>query len=284
MIIAPERFASRRDTLAFLICVLLAIAARVAPPVAQQTVASAITSSILAPFLAIQEQAVLMRTARTRVAQFVSARDSALVDSLQLFMLWEENNQLRELLSLSGRLPVQHVSAEVLHQASPADHYSLLLSAGRDLGIDSMAPVIAPGGLVGVVRSVGPGTSVAALWSHPDFAVSAMTADGTVFGILAPRGSAGPNTSLMELRGIPYREEVPVGSLVYTSGRGIRFGGVFPRGIPIGVIQAVAEESVGWSKTYIVQPAVQPGSLSHVVILTGVGDAVESAFDSGEIQ
>ena len=62
MQIAPERFASRRDTLAFLICIVLSLAARVAPVEVQRAVASGITETVLAPFLAIQEQVELIRT------------------------------------------------------------------------------------------------------------------------------------------------------------------------------------------------------------------------------
>jgi rod shape-determining protein MreC len=193
-------------------------------------------------------------------------------------MLKEENAQLRELLSLSSRMPTRHVAAEILHQASPMGEFTLLISAGRDKGVFEMAPVIAPRGLVGVVRSVGARTSVAVVWTHPDFRASAMTADGTVFGIIEPRGSAGPHTSLMEIRGIAFRDDVPIGSQVYTSGRGRHLGGALPRGIPIGVVRMVAEQNVGWSKTYVVEPSVQPGSVAHVIILLGLGDDIASSF------
>jgi len=280
--IAPERFASRRDTLAFILCVVLSLSARVSPPQVQQTVAIGVSNTVLAPLLAVQRQAVLMRQARAGVALLSARRDSAAVDSLQLFMLAEENAQLRELLALAGRIPSSHVAAEVLHQTSPMDEFTLVLSAGRDDGIVEMAPVIAPSGLVGVVRSVGERASVAVVWTHPDFRVSAMTADGTVFGIAEPRGSAGPHTALMEIRGIPFRDDVPIGALVYTSGRSSSFGGAFPRGIPIGTVQALAEQNVGWSKTYVVRPSVQPGSVSHVVVLVGGSVDVSAAFGAEE--
>ena len=278
MTIAPERFASRRDTLAFLLCVVLSLSARVAPLQVQEIIALGITNTVMKPLLEIQRQAVLMRTARARVARLTARHDSAVVDSLQLYVLGEENAQLRALLSLAGRTPTRHIAAEILHQASPMDEFTLVLSAGSDRGVFEMAPVVAPRGLVGVVRSVGARTSIAVLWTHPDFRASAMTANGTVFGIVEPRGSAGPHTALMEMRGIPFRSEVPIGSPVYTSGRGSYLGGAFPRGIPIGTVRTVAEQSEGWSKTYVVEPAVQPGSVSHVIILLGAGDDIASAF------
>jgi rod shape-determining protein MreC len=207
----------------------------------------------------------------------VAQRDSALRRALEAQSLEEENERLRELLALSRRLPVRHIAAAVLHQASPTDAFTLLLSAGRDQGVRPRAPVIAPGGLLGVVRGVEAATSVAILWSHPDFRVSAMTSDRQVFGIVAPRGSDGPNTILLELRGVPYGDKVEPGTKVYTSGLGGATG-VYPRGIPIGEVIAVAEEEEGWSRTYVVRPAVHPAAVSHVIILTGPALGLESAF------
>ncbi len=280
MKIAPERFASRRDTLAFVVCVVLSLSARIAPIPIQEQVAKPFRT-VMTPWVAMQEQSKLLREAWSRVALLTAHYDSTVVDSLQLYMLAEENGQLRELLLLSNRMPTRHVAAEVLHQASPMGEFTLLLSVGSDKGVTEMAPVIAPRGLIGVVRSVSARTSIAVVWAHPDFRVSAMTADGTVFGIAEPRGRAGSGTALMEIRGIPFREDVPIGTKVYTSGRGAHLGGAFPRGIPIGTVHTLAEQSEGWSKTYVVSPAVQPGSVSHVVVLVGVSEDIAGAFEPG---
>ena len=284
MQIAPERFASRRDTLAFLICIVLSLAARVAPVEVQQAVASGITGTVLAPFLAIQEQVELMKGAGARVTQMAAAHDSISAIALESVALREENERLRELLDLSARMTVQHVSAEVLPQSLPTDGMTLRISVGRSHGVKVMDPVIAPGGIVGVIRQSGPSTSVVLAWTHPDFRASAMTGDGTIFGIAAQRGSEGPYATLIELRGVPFRQDVPMGSLVYTSGRGVGLGGVYPRGIKIGTVMAVGEEGrEGWSSTYVVRPAVHPASLSHVIVLTGtVGDVSHVFEDVGQ--
>src|SRR6185436_15529012 len=97
-----------------------------------------------------------------------------------------------------------------------------------------------------------------------DFRASAMTLEGAVFGVVSPAESDGPNTMLMQLKGVPYRDSVQAGALVYTSG----LGGVYPRSIPLGRVLSVAEEGEGWSRTYLVRPAVHPASVSHVIILT----------------
>lgn len=277
MSVAPDIFASRRDTIAIIVCVLLAIAARLAPPPVQDGVASAIRASILAPFLALQRQAEQLKASQTRYAAVVAERDSVFIEAMAAQSLEEENERLREILALSRRLPARHVAAEVLHQAGPQAGLAFVLSAGRNQGVRPAAPILGPGGLIGVVVSVDPNTSTAIVWAHPDFRVSAMSENGEVFGIVAPRGTEGPNAMLLELRGVPYRDVVPPGTLVLTSGVGVT-GGVYPRGIPIGQVIAVAEEREGWSRTYFVRPAVAPAAVSHVLILIGSAADLTSAF------
>jgi len=276
--LAPDTFTSRRDTLAFVVCLIAAVAARVAPPTLQDTVASVVSSSVLAPFLSLQQQAELLRASRARYGELASLRDSALVAGFALMELDEENERLRELLGLSARLPVTHVGAEVLHQASPAAGMLTVLSAGRDRGVRPGDPVVAPGGLLGVVRTVTPSTATALLWTHPDFRVSAMTLDGAVYGIAGPAGGEGPNTMLMELTGVPYRERLEPGTPVYTSGLG-GAAGVYPRGIPVGTILAVGEEQIGWSRTYVMRPAVHPASVTHVAVLMGFALDLRGVFE-----
>ena len=99
-------------------------------------------------------------------------------------------------------------------------------------------------------------------------------------GIVAPSSQASSQEALLELRGVPYRDTVPPGTLVLTSG----LGGVYPKGIPIGTVSGVVRETAGWERVYLVRPMVNPGAVSHVLILTGaLRRPVSNAFapDSG---
>jgi rod shape-determining protein MreC len=275
---ASERYASRRDLYVFLGCLMLSVLARLAPDAWHEEASRRLRETLLRPALTLQAWAEASRTTRQRFAKMVAERDSASVQAALVEPLREENAQLRAILGLSRRLPVRHVPASVLHQAAVTDGYTLLLSAGSRQGVRPLAPVIAPAGLVGVVRSVGPTTSVAVGWAHPDFRASAMTEGGAVFGIVAPRGAEGPNTMLLELRGVPYRQALAPGTRVFTSGLASGEGGVFPRGILIGTVLQVAEEEVGWARSYLVLPAVHPASISQVIVLLETGSDLSAAL------
>ena len=257
-----ERFASRWDTLAFVACVGLALVARALPEPVQESVAAGVRRTLLVPFLLVEQETERLRGAYGQSDAFLAERDSAALRAIRADGLAEENRRLRELLDLRDRLPDGGVSAVILRQATPTRGLTVVLSKGSRAGIEPLSPVVTPHGLLGVVRSVDPATSVAVLWTHPDFRVSAMTPDGSVFGLVRPRGGD-PDTMTMLLAGVPYRDTIPTGTPLLTSG----FGGVYPRGIPIGWVIGVLEEQEGLARSYVVQAAVHPSSTGHVIVL-----------------
>ena len=95
-----------------------------------------------------------------------------------------ENDRLRRALGLGHSLGWGFVPAEALHSRALGEEYTLTLTRGSRAGIRPFSPVVAPEGLVGMVETVDPTMSLAITWSHPDFRVSAMAADGSAFGIV----------------------------------------------------------------------------------------------------
>jgi rod shape-determining protein MreC len=128
--------------------------------------------------------------------------------------------------------------------------------------------------VVGVVQTVDPSMSLAILFAHPDFRVSAMSADGSAFGIVQPHVSTSSTTPepaflrseryLLEMRGVPFRATMKPGAVVYSSG----LGGIYPKGIPVGVVLAEIKTPESWARTYLLRPAVNPAELTSVMILT----------------
>jgi rod shape-determining protein MreC len=264
MAIGTDRYASRADTLLFIGCVALSLAALSLPDQWRDPLAQGLRQTVLAPFLILQRQTELLAAARSRYDGVVAQRDSAALAATFLPELRSENTRLRGLLGLSSRLGGGYVSAEILHQPEPTNPLSFVVSAGRREGVRPLSAVVSPEGLVGLVATADEHTSVVLSWAHPEFRASAIAADGSVVGIAAPHGADGPGVWLLELQGVLYRQQVPTGTVIVTSG----LGGVFPRGIPIGTVIGPAGEAPGWGRTYLVRPAVHPAALSHVMILT----------------
>ena len=278
MALGADRYGSRASTLLFVGCVALSFAAMSLPGRVRDPLARVLRQTVLAPLLTLQEQSQLLAASLSRYETVVAERDSAALSATFLPELRSENARLRALLGLGQRLGSGYVAAEVLHQSMPTSALGLVVSAGRKQGVRPLNGVVSPDGLVGIVSAVDDRSCVVVTWAHPEFRASAMAADGSVYGIVAPHGTAGPRSWLLELRGVPYRQLVPNGTLILTSG----LGGVFPRGIPLGTVVGVAAEAEGWERTYLLRPAVHPAAVSHVMILIAPhpGGDVRSAFKS----
>lgn len=278
MALEADRYGSRTGTFVFIGCVLLSLAAMSLPARLRDPLARVLRQRVLAPFLALQQQTELLSASLQRYDAVVAQRDSAALAATFLAELRGENARLRGLLGLGARLAGGYVPAEVLRGAEPTGPLSFLVSAGRKQGVKPLSAVVSPEGLVGIVSVVDQTTSAVVTWAHPEFRASAMALDGSAYGIIAPHGSDGPRSWLLELQGVGYRQTITNGTVIATSG----LGGVLPRGIPIGTVVGVAAEAEGWERTYLVRPAVHPAAVTHVMILTGppVKGDLRSVFES----
>lgn len=259
---SPGRPLSRSDTLFLVVCLALSITALILPSDWALAFASSIRGTALAPLVWLQNNAEEQRTSRLRLRAVAAARDSAALAAQSLAGLNAENEQLRAILGLRARVRYPTAAAEVLHQVAATDGRTLLLSAGRAAGVRVGNPVVSPEGLVGLVVSVDRQSSIAMTWAHPDFAASAVTADGSVLGIVAPVSGPDASVAFLELRGVPYRDTVAVGTLVLTSG----LAGVYPKGIPIGRVAGIRREELGWERVYRIGPLANPGRVSHALV------------------
>jgi rod shape-determining protein MreC len=182
-----------------------------------------------------------------------------------------ENERLRKLLGLGSRLSWGFIPAEALHTSGRAEDVvtTMTLTAGSNAGVTQYSPVVAPEGVVGMVQTVDPGMSIAILYSHPDFRVSAMSSDSApAFGIVYPhldvRRGRLTERYLLELRNVPFRSTLKPGTPIFSSG----LGGGWPRGVLIGNVVDEVKDSASWSRTYVIRPAVNPAHLTSVMILT----------------
>jgi rod shape-determining protein MreC len=254
---------SRRDTVLFVSCIVVAFAAIQLPDRLRDPFASMLRRSILAPLVALQSDAEQSRRSWLTREQREAQRDSIALRAMSLDAALSENDRLRKILGLGEALRWGFVPAEVLQGRRVGEEYTVVLSAGARAGILPFSPVVAPEGLVGMVKSVDPTMSIAIAWAHPDFRVSAMAVDGAAFGIVGAHLGNEPERYLLEMRGVPMRSTLRPGTLVVSSG----LGGTFPRGIPVGTVIAEMKTSELWARTYLLRPAVAPADVTDVMVL-----------------
>jgi rod shape-determining protein MreC len=267
------RLSSRSDVVVFGVCVLLSLLAMVLPARLREPVASGLRRTLVAPLLQLQEGSERWRAAYLSSERGELKRDTLALAAARVPTLDNENARLRSLLGLGSGLKWGFIPAQALQGRGRAEDFTVSLSAGSNAGVRERSLVVAPEGLVGLVQTVDPTMSLAILFAHPDFRVSAMSADGTAFGIVQPHVTSGGSSQeaylrseryLLEMRGVPFRATLKPGAVIYSSG----LGGIYPKGIPLGTVLGELKTTEAWARTYILRPAVNPAELSAVMILT----------------
>jgi len=264
------------------VCVLLSLVALVLPSRLRSTVAGGLRGSVVVPLAALQERAEVSRRAVLAYDASLRIADSVRLRASQAEVAASENERLRRLLGLGASLAWGFVPAEALHGRGLGDDYTMTLAVGRNEGVEPFSAVVAPDGLVGMIETVGARSSVAIVWPHPDFRVSAMSVDGAAFGIVYPHLGSGATRFLLELRGVAFRTELQPGTLIVSAG----LGGVYPRGIPVGTVLAELKTAEQWVRNYLLRPAVRPVDATTVMVLQpqrakeGVSVAWQTSVDS----
>ncbi|MEP7000003.1 MAG: rod shape-determining protein MreC [bacterium] len=269
-----SRFTARVDVAIFVACILLSLIAMVLPVNLREPFAGTLRRTLVAPLIRLQRSAERWRSAYLSSERVELRRDTLALAAARVPTLDMENDRLRKLIGLGAKLQWGFIPAEALQGRGRAEDFTITLSAGSNAGVRERSLVVAPEGVVGVVQTVDPTMSLAILFAHPDFRVSAISANDSAFGIVQPHVSTSSTTQepaylrseryLLEMRGVPFRATLKPGAVVYSSG----LGGIYPKGIPVGVVLGEIRTSEAWARTYLLRPAVNPTELTAVMILT----------------
>ncbi|MFW6330249.1 MAG: rod shape-determining protein MreC [Gemmatimonadota bacterium] len=235
----------------------------------QAPIRRALRATVLQPFIWGQSELVSRAAHSVDLSELRAERDSLLAVVTAQASLAEENRRLRQLLGLRDRVSGSFVPAEVVRVGTEGGESTFLLDVGREEAVEVGSPVIASGGLLGVVWEVGGSSAQAIDWTNADFRASAMTADGEAYGIVESRRGRYREEDRLALVGAPFHVDVAPGTRVVTSGR----GGVYPRGILVGTVVGIEEADTGWRKSYLLRPAVRPEAVTHVLV--GISDDEE---------
>lgn len=149
--------------------------------------------------------------------------------------LQAENAALRDLTNMVPDPAVNYVTARVVGDPGGAFVRTVLINAGARNGIEKGQSAITGDGLAGRVSEVGQRSARVLLLTDINSRVPVVVGSARDRAVLA-----GDNTNAPELLYLSPMAKVQVGDYVTTSGH----GGVFPPGLPIGVVSAVGEKGV----------------------------------------
>ncbi|GJG88552.1 hypothetical protein tb265_37330 [Gemmatimonadetes bacterium T265] len=266
---APSRARSSAavDTVVLGVCVGLALLACLLPTVVRDRTSAELRRTVAAPLAMLEQWSELHRAAFLSYDQRVAANGALVRAAQDAAALRAENARLRDLLALGARLQWGFVTAEAVpnQQAGELGSAQTLqefkVTVGSRAGVALFTPVVAPGGLVGMVQQVDPVRSQVISYAHPDFRVSAQA--DSAYGIVQPHLGSGAERGLLELHGVAFRSPLKPGQAVISSG----LGGTYPAGIPIGTVVRELQTPERWARTYLLQPAVSLADVGPVLLL-----------------
>lgn len=180
--------------------------------------------------------------------------------------LSEENRVLKEMLQQKTLYTAKTGMFEVRRALSDGFTQRYQIDGGSNDGLEVGMPVVTEAGLAGQLIHVAPNSSQVQLIQDKNQEVPVLFTTSHVRGIV--RGS-GDGTTLQS-RDLPFSDKIKVGEKVVTSG----LDGIYPKGIPVGVVTKVEP---GDSGSYIDVTVSSPKSIgtSEYVLVLYVDTKVE---------
>jgi rod shape-determining protein MreC len=189
----------------------------------------------------------------------------------QVDHLSKENIRLLEMVRWRERVGIlqslpefrerKSVVASVIGRDASKRSKVMMINRGATEGVQVKDAVVTDAGIVGHVIQVSGGVSKVLLLSDTRSSVDALFQDSRVSGVVVGTGE-----NFCNMKFVPVESDVPVGSAVLTSG----LGGIFPKGLMIGVVSQVKSKRQGLFKEVTIDPSVDLNRLEEVlVLLTG---------------
>jgi len=166
--------------------------------------------------------------------------------------------RLRKILKLQEQFDTTQVIAEVIDREQSPIFKSILIDKGTKHGLKVGLPVLSDQGIAGRITECSWHISRIMLIVDVNSNVSALLQRSRTHGILQGAGAAG-----CRLKYVSKTEDVQVGDAVISSG----LGGVFTKGIVLGVVAAVDKKEGGFFQRIDVRPSVDFGKLEEVAVL-----------------
>ncbi|MBO6210426.1 MAG: rod shape-determining protein MreC, partial [Schwartzia sp.] len=178
-----------------------------------------------------------------------------------------ENIRLRELLGYKqSATQFDLVMAHVIGRETATWTRMIVIDRGTQHGVQKNMAVVTARGLVGAVTDAGPISSKVQLILDPRAAAGALVQRSRVAGIVKGTPDDAMHPRLLN---VPRGQDMAEGDILVTSG----FGGIYPKGIMIGTVSAVKNDSGGLLHYAIIEPATDFQRLEDVAVIVASREA-----------
>ncbi len=173
-----------------------------------------------------------------------------------------ESIRLRNLLKLQDDIPYPTVAARIVGRNPSSLFKMILINRGESDGLRPGLPVVAVPGVVGRILETSWNVSRVLLIIDESSNIDAVVQENRVQGVLQGASSTGCN-----LKYVSKTAEVKAGDVVISSG----MGGVFPKGLPLGVVRYASKKEADLFQRVNVAPFVDPAGIEEVLVIISDG-------------
>ncbi|MGE5456683.1 MAG: rod shape-determining protein MreC [Ignavibacteriales bacterium] len=179
--------------------------------------------------------------------------------------LEEENEELRKMLDIDKTLlDYTYLNATVINRNIGYWYNTITINKGSSSGIKENIAVITSDGLIGkVIKTTNFSSTIKLLTSDEvdsKISIKIKIGDKYIYGLLT---SYNKKENLFTIEGISENMEIPVDSLVTTTG----MGDIFPSGILIGKVKSVGTDNFDLAKIVKVKSNVDFNDIKFVTVL-----------------
>ncbi len=170
----------------------------------------------------------------------------------------QENNRLRGLLDFREQMELETVVARVIGKDVSNEYRAIRLNRGESSGIMKDMAVVTSQGVVGRILRTTASTADVVTVVDTLSAIDAIDERSRARGIVE-----GLSDDLCQLRFALRTDDIAPNDILISSG----LGGIFPKGVPVGIVSKVRKQTYGITQEVEVRPAVDFSKLEEVLVI-----------------
>lgn len=169
-----------------------------------------------------------------------------------------EHKRLLQLLEIKQQSAHQMMVAKIVGFDATNWSRMITIDKGSVNGVKRKMPVVSSSGLIGKIESVARNSSKVLLITDIRNAVDAIVQESRARGVVV-----GINKEICDMKYVSLEEKIEKGNRLISSG----FGGVYPKGLLIGVVEEVRRKGYGLFHLVSVRPSANLEHLEEVQVL-----------------
>lgn len=184
--------------------------------------------------------------------------DELRMENTRLREYERENKRFKDLLGFIERKPNTMIAARVTAEDLSNWFRCIIVDKGKKQGIRQKMPVITPKGIVGQTVEVDQWHSKIMIINDTNSSIDVSVDNKSTRGLLEGTGQ-----NILKLKYVIKNDPVEIGDKLFTSGK----DGIFPKGIPAGIVMTVDRKKAGIFADIDVMPYNNFKELDEVLII-----------------